>query len=125
MSFDWLEYLRLAHQLVAPGPSAVSQEARLRSAISRAYYAAFKMAYNYLRDRDKTIVFVRTDVHSLVLERYKYSPDRSHREIGVNLDRLRRERNRADYDDSIERLPDTAAKALLQAEKIISGLAKL
>jgi hypothetical protein len=60
-----------------------------------------------------------------VLERYKYTPDQLHREIGVNLDRLRRERNRADYDDSIDRLPEAAAKALLQAERIVSDLAKL
>jgi hypothetical protein len=51
--------------------------------------------------------------------------DRLRREIGINLDRLRRERNRADYDDTIDRLPETVAKALLQAEKIISDLAKL
>jgi hypothetical protein len=59
-----------------------------------------------------------------VIEKFKYDADRLHREIGVNLDRLRRERNRADYDDTIDRLADTAAKALLQAETIVSGLAK-
>jgi uncharacterized protein (UPF0332 family) len=41
MSFDWADYLRLAESLVsnpnAPGP----EEAALRAAISRAYYAAF------------------------------------------------------------------------------------
>jgi hypothetical protein len=46
------------------------------------------------------------------------------REIGVNLDRLRRERNRADYDDTIDRPPETIAKALLQVEKIVLDLAK-
>jgi uncharacterized protein (UPF0332 family) len=125
MSFDWLEYLRLAHELVAPSTGTASREARLRSAISRAYYAAFKMAFAYLRDRDSSIVFVRTDIHTFVLEKFKFDPDRAQREIGVNLDRLRRERNRADYDDMVDRLPETAAKALLQAEKIVSDLAKL
>jgi uncharacterized protein (UPF0332 family) len=125
MSFDWLEYLSLAHELVSLSTGAPSQEARLRSAISRAYYAAFKMAFAYLRARDISIVFGKTDIHTYVLEKFKYSPDRAHREVGVNLDRLRRERNKADYDDSIDRLPDVTAKALIQAEKIVSDLTKL
>src|SRR6266851_2866953 len=116
MIFDWLEYLSLARELVVQSTGTSSQEARLRSAISRAYYAAFKMAFAYLRARDSSIVFVRTDIHTYVLERFKYNPDLAHREVGVNLDRLRRERNKADYDDSIDRLPDTTAKALIQAE---------
>ena len=44
MSFNWIDYLTFASALVDdpenPGPS----EAALRSAISRAYYAAFKKA---------------------------------------------------------------------------------
>ena len=60
MSFDWLEYLSLAHELVGLSPGAASHEARLRSAISRAYYAAFKMAFAYLSARDISIVFGKT-----------------------------------------------------------------
>ena len=125
MSFDWLEYLLLARELVVQSTGSASQEARSRSAISRAYYAAFKMAFNHLLGRDSSIVFIRTDIHTYVIEKFKYDADRLRREIGVNLDRLRRERNRADYDDTIDRLPETVAKALLQAEKIVSDLAKL
>ena len=40
MSFDWAEYLALAQELARPGTSNLSQEARLRSAISRAYCVA-------------------------------------------------------------------------------------
>ena len=42
MSFTWTEYLALAEELSGGEPAATpSEEARQRSAISRAYYAAF------------------------------------------------------------------------------------
>jgi hypothetical protein len=47
MSFNWIDYLTFATALVnnpeTPGPS----EAALRSAISRAYYAAFRSALEF------------------------------------------------------------------------------
>ncbi len=51
MSFDWSEYLNLAQELAGKATTPASQEAKLR-AISRAYYAAFVQARNFLRDRD-------------------------------------------------------------------------
>jgi hypothetical protein len=46
MSFDWADYLKLAEALTqaptVPGP----EEAALRAAMSRAYYAAFCSARN-------------------------------------------------------------------------------
>jgi hypothetical protein len=40
MSFDWIDYLRLAEDLAAK-----DDEAPLRTAISRAYYFIFNVAY--------------------------------------------------------------------------------
>jgi hypothetical protein len=40
MSFDWSEYFSLAQELVGQPATPAGQEARLRSALSRAYYAA-------------------------------------------------------------------------------------
>lgn len=39
MRFDWSEYLNLAQELAAISGDSVNNEAKLRSAISRAYYA--------------------------------------------------------------------------------------
>ncbi|MDF0552110.1 hypothetical protein [Kamptonema sp. UHCC 0994] len=50
MKFNWSEYLALAQQLAGKSQISATQESRLRSAISRAYYAAFIQARNYLRD---------------------------------------------------------------------------
>ena len=52
MSFDWADYLKLAEaltqSLTVPGP----EEAALRAAMSRAYYAAFCSARNLAGNRE-------------------------------------------------------------------------
>jgi hypothetical protein len=45
--FDWREYLELAKALVGIQSAGYSQEATERTAVSRAYYAAFGWARNY------------------------------------------------------------------------------
>lgn len=49
MSFDWSGYLDVAKELASVALTSANKEAKLRSAISRAYYAAFILARNYLR----------------------------------------------------------------------------
>ena len=56
MSFNWSEYLGLAQQLAGKAQISATRESRLRSAISRAYYAAFILARNYLRDEESTSI---------------------------------------------------------------------
>ena len=46
MSFNWTDFLTLADALVRAPNSPGPEEASLRSAISRAYYAAFHVARN-------------------------------------------------------------------------------
>lgn len=74
MSFNWSEYLDLAQQLAGKAPISATQESRLRSAISRAYYAAFIQARNRLRDGDSlSIPLDRT--HQYVIRQFKNSPE--------------------------------------------------
>lgn len=47
MTFNWEKYFELASDLERDG-KLTTDEARLRCAISRAYYAAFRMAGNFL-----------------------------------------------------------------------------
>jgi uncharacterized protein (UPF0332 family) len=49
MMFDWSDYLDLANELAGDIASQTTEEAKLRSSVSRAYYAAFCKARNYLR----------------------------------------------------------------------------
>ena len=48
MSFVWSDYLDLAKELLGSAVGSPIEEAKLRSAISRAYYAVFNEARNYL-----------------------------------------------------------------------------
>src|SRR4028119_2002178 len=105
MKFDWSEYFYLAREL-----AETSEEAKLRSAVSRAYYSAFCLARNYLRDieQDPTLSRNKTydiNVHKHVADEFIHhksnhkSKSKTMREIGNDLKRLRNMRNKADYED--------------------------
>ena len=51
MPFDWAEYLELAQRLQTDLPDGPAGEAALRTAVSRAYYAAYCRVRNRERDR--------------------------------------------------------------------------
>lgn len=125
MSFDWLEYLDLARELARPTTGPSSQEARLRSAISRAYYAAFCKARNHLRDREERSIPRGGQVHRYVRNQFMKSPDRARKKVGENLNQLRIYRNKADYEDTVTGLSATTRRALRLAERVISRLGSL
>ncbi len=137
MSFNWSEYFDVAQELFEqvkhPSPH---QEAKLRIAISRAYYAAFGMARDHLRLKDKiweprTLTNVkreRVSVHEYVIDQFINSPDSKRVEIGVNLDRLRKYRNAADYhlnDLLLNNISFTTQATLRWAKEVLSDLKKL
>jgi len=126
MKFDWEEYFNLAKEL-----AGTTEEAKLRSAVSRAYYSAFCLARNYLRDieQDPKLSHNQTDinVHKYVADEFIHHKSKSKTmiEIGKDLNRLRPRRNKADYEDIIFNLPKEVITALMLAENIISALRKL
>jgi hypothetical protein len=129
MSFDWSQYLRLAEELAGQGTAPSSPEAKLRSSVSRSYYAAYCTARNHLRDVDG-LVIPRDDAHKFVREAFANSADTSRKQVGADLDRLRIDRNKTDYDDmdlmaGMRGLPLTTALALLLSKQIISDVAAL
>ena len=127
MKFDWSEYFNLAKEL-----AETSKEAELRSAVSRAYYSAFCLARNYLRDiqqyprlwRNKTYDI---NAHQYVAEKFIYNQSKSQImiEIGKDLSRLRKMRNKADYEDTMFNLKREARTALMLAQNIILALSNL
>lgn len=109
---DPLAFLELAREL-ADG----DDEARLRTAVGRAYYALF------LVGREKSGVRVKKDVHKAVVNAVK----KRHRSLGDQLDSLRRLRIVADY----ELLPNDSANSNWQknweraealVDKVLPGL---
>ncbi|HSF73228.1 MAG TPA: HEPN domain-containing protein [Microcoleus sp.] len=127
MKFDWSEYFNLAKEL-----AETTKEAELRSAVSRAYYSAFCLARNYLRDiqqgsrlsRNKTYDI---NAHQYVADEFIHHQSKSQTmiEIGKDLSRLRKMRNKADYEDTMFNLKREARTALMLAQNIISALSNL
>ncbi|MEG3841921.1 HEPN domain-containing protein [Microcoleus sp. herbarium14] len=131
MRFDWSEYLNLAQELAATNSdSSANSEAKLRSAISRAYYATFCLARNYLRDIEKDPRLSRNNrdinEHQYVAKEFIYHRTRMKNmvKIGENLSKLRELRNKADYQDTYN-CQNSVKNALMLAQNIISALNEL
>ncbi len=85
MDFNWAEYLVLAEQLHKEGIISPADEAKIRTALSRAYYAAFKTAERYLQSHGGVKRQENEGSHEAVIRIYEDSADRSKRRIGVLL----------------------------------------
>jgi uncharacterized protein (UPF0332 family) len=103
MSFDWHEYVVLGRELTARQALTVSDEALLRTAISRVYYsvyhhalavAATKGHYRYPRGAG-------LGVHEALIQHFLQYADADRQAIGGSLETLRNLRVRADYYDRI------------------------
>jgi len=127
MSFDWAEYLSLAEDLggtAVSGPP-VGVEARQRSCVSRAYYAAFILARNHLRDVDQIPIPRSGNAHAFVATTYRSAADPRRTRIGSELRRLRDDRNRCDYDDVVANIVHLPAVSVARARRIIADLTRL
>jgi uncharacterized protein (UPF0332 family) len=125
MNFDWAGFLTLADALLRdpnlPGP----EEASLRSAISRAYYAAFCSARNFARDNEGLVPTGKATDHELARSHFETSGDRARWKIATDLGRLRDNRNRADYDDVLSRPIPLAQSSVAVARSVLNTLKSL
>lgn len=121
MSFDGSEFLLLAQELAGKKKGVSTEEARLRSAISRAYYAAFLEARRFLRKRGTPGIFGR-QAHDNVINALLNDADPNYQSAGADLDVLRTLRRQADYGDGFTGLPVFTSNALKLAEGIIKTL---
>ena len=131
MPFDWTEYLKLA-KFLRSGGVMPSEEALQRCAISRAYYAAFKLGYNYLRDvkHDRMLTGRgKFSLHRYVKDEFLQTPDERSKLIGTYLDRLRELRVKADYLDDYEdgylSMVDSAQCCIENSKKVIESIEAL
>lgn len=129
MSFDGRAFLTLAQELASAPPTGTADElesARLRSAISRAYYAAFWRARAFLLDEGERIP--RLDAHQAVIDAFRTSPYRARMTIGAHLGQLRADRNAADYQSAIGTLPLLrlrAERAITLTNRVLASLDRL
>lgn len=132
MKFNWSEYLDLAKKLAGMKNVNVSDQAKLRTSISRAYYASYCNVYNYLRDVEKDKSLPKGEkvheCHKYVRKKFLDSSEEVRRQIGQNLARLLTDRIKADYRDEIiitnkiSSLSNLAQIDIFFAEQTISNL---
>ena len=122
MSFAWLDYLVLAEALLQARTTVAPEEACCRAAVSRAYYAVYGVARKRARDQDGLQLPATGDAHQRVITHYRQGPSPLHQAIGNNLRRLRRARNRADYDEQLDRPVALAEFAVRRARQVVTQL---
>lgn len=116
---DWSGFLAIADEL-----SERSEAAAQRTAISRAYYAAFHVAKRWLEARGQSFPS-DTNVHQFVWQAFRESPSSEQQDIGEDGNALRRVRNLADYDDAVRGLPRQCVDAFDQATALIERINSL
>jgi len=113
---NWRDFLALAGRL-----STGTTEADWRTAVSRAYYAAFHVARRLLADLKFNVP--RADrAHQYLVFRLSNSGESAVEQAGRDLETLRRLRNRSDYDEAPALTQPQAAAAVQLAEGIIQVL---
>jgi uncharacterized protein (UPF0332 family) len=122
MTFNWTDYLQLAQQLMGQD-TLVSIEAKQRTAISRAYYAAYNEARTLARQHG--FRESQFDNHRSLIEHFLSEPLREWRSIGENLRRLRQQRNDADYKLRFDKLDFHARTTVALAKDLLEQIRTL
>jgi uncharacterized protein (UPF0332 family) len=130
--FKWQEYHTLASDLLLQADNSEQREAVLRSAVSRAYYAAFHAAKDYLQQSGKYPSTLGNNApgessHKRVVEAFsKNVSNPTWGKIGRLLGRLKNDRHWADYNpwDHVGagaefKDPEAIAEKIKNAEEII------
>jgi uncharacterized protein (UPF0332 family) len=126
MSFDWKEYESFARLLAGKDvpDSQLTKDARLRTAISRAYYASFNLACEFIEDYLQ-LKFKDTkskSIHAKVIYEFSSDTDRDWKDIGADLGRLRDLRVNADYYKEMPKIVNETNLAIMYARNIIKKI---
>lgn len=130
--FDWQEFLRFAQKIYAEVEHLRelddSDESLCRIGISRAYYAAFHVARNYLLELEPNFSSgLGEGSHQAIIKAFTRFDDKYRRQIGNKLAFLKDMRVRADYNERRYRRRGEMGNAVLElkmatnyAEKILA-----
>jgi hypothetical protein len=119
MAFDWNNFLVLADELAGH-----NDEASKRTSISRAYYSAFHDALT--RAERNCGQKQGGNSHQWCWDRYIYTQDDTCNQLGIDGNRLKAKRVKADYDAAtISRLEDVVTRALQDARSLKQRIAAL
>lgn len=125
--WNWDQYLELAKELKQTASNSAFTEARLRSAISRAYYALFHTARQHLEMTGKVTFFQRGKYsHDDIINYYQNYHDGAYKKIGIALRALFINRKKADYDSIIrDDLNSLTEASILKAEDLKLRLSRI
>jgi uncharacterized protein (UPF0332 family) len=119
VSFDWTDYLVVANKLVKMAADLELAEGYYRTAISRAYFAAFNIAKQALPQQISDRCPRDADAHEYVKRAYANGTSREQQIVSDNLDRLRIARNLADYRTAWTGARNQCAAELVKAYQTI------
>lgn len=117
--FDWSRFLDVASNLLAEA----RDEAALRSAISRAYYAAYHAAAAFVRASG---LLQQRHTHQGVWNALVHDPDPARTEAGKRGDQLHRRRIMANYRGAAPSdLEAFARDAVAEARSLVDAISRL
>lgn len=125
MAFQWKEYKEVARYLNTNKEYLPCEEAVLRSAVSRFYYAAFGHAREYAVITDKMPRPSGPVAHRLVVEHFQNDPRHAATKTSAMLRELKYWRKLCDYENSFPTTitPTTmVSRAAVYANNIIEAL---
>ncbi len=122
MNFNWSNYLKTAEYMMSQARQFPDEEACYRSVTSRAYYASFGLARDYLKNHEN--FETSGNAHKEVREKLRAKP--TTQKISNQLKQLCQYRNESDYDENLSMFPVIMAeRALSLARKIVQALEQI
>lgn len=110
--------LKLANKL-----ATVNNEAAMRSAVNRAYFAAFHKTKMFVQNSGvKFSGAKRSNIHTDVVKFLFGHNDEKVKLLSSELDRLRNDRNKCDYADTVNNLKRVAENAVITAKEIFNNI---
>ncbi len=122
VTFDWEDFVILAKKLSEEAENSDIEDAYLRSSISRGYFAVFCLARNHLRDVEGLKIPTK-ETHKWV--KNHFTGTNTKLKIKVQLERLRDDRNKADYNDEVKGLKKMAEKVLIIMNSALEDLERI
>jgi len=117
--FEWSQYLELANELATR-----SEEACLRSALSRAYYYVYNLAL-IRAERNGFVARQGESTHSQLWRLFSQSPEPECIYLSRITLRLKEKREKADYKPIYRRIEEEVPQVLSEAQDFAARLGRL
>lgn len=123
MAFEWGEFFELA-QFLAGNGDTYTPESAFRTAVSRAYYAAFCAARGYASDHQRFMPSYTGADHGDLREHFRRQSvnDKRWLKVASKLQQIGIWRTTCDYDESVDNLNAIVNAAITSAKSVFTIL---